>query len=399
MTIVTAMSRRTIASINRDLGFFIGTVVFAGFAESIYNAVFNNFLSDSFTISSLDRTILELPRESGGLLVIFMSALLFFLPNRRLAVAATLFGSLGLVLMALFSFTFHWMFAWLFLFSLGQHMFMPLYSAIGMELAKEGATGRRLGQLNSLRNIAIIAGSFFVFIGFRYFGLTFKKTFFIAALCYLVAAVLLGAMHPGTAHPAKLHLKLHKRYGLYYWLSILFGTRKQLFLTFAPWVLVSVFHQPTAMLATLLTIAGIIGILFQPLLGYSIDRFGERFVLTLEAFLLIFVCAGYGFSGKLFSDKVSLVIVCICFVTDQLLMSVNMARSTYLKKIAAHPSHVTPTLTLSVSLDHLFSITIALCGGIVWTKWGYQTVFIAGAGIAVVNLVTARFIRIPSSAS
>ena len=386
-------------AIQRDLRLFIGTVAFAGFAESIYNAVFNNFLSSTFTISSLDRTILELPRESGGLLVIFMSALLFFLPNRRLAVAATLFGSLGLVLMALFSFTFHWMFAWLFLFSLGQHMFMPLYSAIGMELAKEGATGRRLGQLNSLRNIAIIGGSFFVFIGFRYFDLTFKKTFFIAALCYLVAAVLLGAMHPGTAHPAKLHLKFHKRYGLYYWLSILFGTRKQLFLTFAPWVLVSVFHQPTAMIATLLTVAGIVGILFQPLLGYTIDRFGERFVLTMEAFLLIFVCAGYGFSGKLFSDKVSLVIVCICFITDQLLMSVNMARSTYLKKIAAHPSHVTPTLTLSVSLDHLFSITIALCGGIVWTKWGYQMVFIAGAGIAVVNLVTARFIRIPDGPS
>ena len=382
-------------STNRDLGLFIGTVAFAGFAESIYNAVFNNFLSDTFVISSLDRTILELPRESGGLLVIFMSALLFFLPNRRLAVAATLFGSLGLVLMALFSITFHWMFAWLFLFSLGQHMFMPLYSAIGMELAKEGATGRRLGQLNSLRNIAIIGGSFFVFVGFRYFDLTFKKTFFIAAFCYMIAAVLLGSMHPGTAHPAKLHLKLHKRYGLYYWLSILFGTRKQLFLTFAPWVLVSVFHQPTAMLATLLTIAGIIGILFQPLLGYTIDRYGERFVLSLEAFVLIFVCAGYGFSGKLFSERTSLIIVCICFITDQLLMSVNMARSTYLKKIASHPSHITPTLTLSVSLDHLFSISIALFGGIVWTRWGYQTVFIAGAGIAVVNLVTARFIRIP----
>ncbi len=390
-----ARIKHLFTSTNRDLGLFIGAVAFAGFAESIYNAVFNNFLSDTFAISSLDRTILELPRESGGLLVIFMSALLFFLPNRRLAVAATLLGSLGLVLMALFSFTFHWMFAWLFLFSLGQHMFMPLYSAIGMELAKEGATGRRLGQLNSLRNIAIIGGSFFVFIGFRYFDLTFKKAFFIAAFCYMAAAVLLGSMHPGTAHPAKLHLKLHKRYGLYYWLSILFGTRKQLFLTFAPWVLVSVFHLPTAMLATLLTIAGIIGILFQPLLGYTIDRFGERFVLSLEAFVLIFVCAGYGFSGKLFSERISLIIVCICFITDQLLMSVNMARSTYLKKIASHPSHITPTLTLSVSLDHLFSISIALFGGIVWTRWGYQTVFIAGAGIAVVNLVTARFIRIP----
>ena len=390
---------RRFPTLSRDLGIFICTVAFVGFAESLFTSVFNNFLSDTFTISSLDRTILELPRESGGLLVIFMSALLFFLPNRRLAVAATLFGTGGLVLMALFSVTFHWMFAWLFLFSLGQHMFMPLYTAIGMELSKEGATGRRLGQLNSLRNAAIISGSFFVFIGFRYLDLTFKKTFFLAAFFYLLAALLLSAMKPGTAHPPKLHLKFHKRYRLYYLLSILFGTRKQLFLTFAPWVLVTVFHQPTAMIATLMTAGGIIGIIFQPLLGYAIDRFGERFVLCWEAFLLIFVCAGYGFSGRIFTERTSFVIACVCFIGDQLLMSVNMARSTYLKKIAADPSHITPTLTLSVSLDHVFSITIALFGGIIWAKWGYQTVFIAGAGIAVVNLITARFIRIPQSAA
>ena len=76
-------------------------------------------------------------------------------------------------------------------------------------------------------------------------------------------------------------------------------------------------------------------------------------------------------------------------------MSVNMARSTYLKKIALHPDHVTPTLSMSVSLDHIFSIAIALLGGVIWAKWGYQTVFLCGAGIAAVNLVSARFIVIP----
>ena len=384
-------------SLHRDLGLFICTVSFIGFAESIVNSIINNFLSETFMISNMDRMFLELPRESGGLLVIFMSAVLCFLHNRRLAAAATLLGALGLLCMAFFSVTFHWTFAWLFLFSLGQHMFMPLNTAIGMELAREGATGRRLGQLNSIRNMAVISGSFFVFAGFKYFNLTFKISFFIAALCFLIGAALLRSMTPGpgTAHSAALRLKMHKRYGLYYWLSILFGTRKQIFLTFAPWVLVTVFHQPTALIATLLTIAGIIGIFFQPILGRAIDRLGERVVLCGEAFLLIFVCAGYGFAGKLFSGTTALVIACACFIVDQLLMSVNMARSTYLKKIAAHPSHITPTLTLAVSLDHVFSITIALLGGVVWAKWGYRTVFLFGSGIAIVNLVSASFITTP----
>ncbi len=94
-------------------------------------------------------------------------------------------------------------------------------------------------------------------------------------------------MHPGKAHPPALHLKFHKEYRLYYWLSILFGTRKQIFLTFAPWVLVTVFNQPVTMLATLLTIGGICGVAFQPLLGKAIDKLGEKTVLITEAVLLI----------------------------------------------------------------------------------------------------------------
>jgi predicted MFS family arabinose efflux permease len=191
------------------------------------------------------------------------------------------------------------------------------------------------------------------------------------------------------------HLKLHKEYRLYYWLAILFGTRKQIFLTFAPWVLVTVFHQPTEMLATLLTVAGIAGIAFQPLLGRAIDALGEKKVLAFEAMCLVVICAGYGFSRNVFSESTALVVAAICFIADQLLMSVNMARSTYLKKIAVHPDHITPTLTMAVSIDHVFSISIALIGGIVWTHWGYQMVFILGAGIALGNLVSVQFIRMP----
>jgi predicted MFS family arabinose efflux permease len=383
------------SALPRDLLLFIGTVMTIGFAESIFNAVFNNFLSETFSLTSFYRTFLELPRESGGLLVIFVSALFFFLPGRRMAVVATLIGTTGLLLMAFFSVTVHRMFVWLFLFSLGQHLFMPLSTSIGMELAREGQTGRRLGQLNSLKNIAIISGSFFVFIGFKYLHLDFTKSFICAALFYGAGAVLLYSMKPGRKNPPAMHLKLHREYRLYYWLSVLFGTRKQIFLTFAPWVLVTVYHQPTAVIATLFTISGVCGIFFQPFLGKAIDRLGERFILSAEALLLIFVCTGYGFARNIFPEQIALVVACACFIADQLLMSVNMARSTYLKKIALHPDHITPTLSMSVSIDHVFSITVALLGGVVWAAWGYQAVFVAGAGIALVNLASARFIRVP----
>jgi hypothetical protein len=82
---------------------------------------------------------------------------------------------------------------------------------------------------------------------------------------------------------------------------------------------------------------------------------------------------------------------------DQMLMSVNMARSTYMKKIALDPSHVQPALTVAVTIDHVFSISIALVGGVIWSFWGFQYVFLLGVFIAVVNFFTALRVRIPKA--
>ena len=194
-----------------------------------------------------------------------------------------------------------------------------------------------------------------------------------------------------SAAKTKFHLK--KEYRLFYWLNILFGTRKQIFLTFAPWVLVTIFKQKTQAIATLLMIGGIIGIFFKPMLGRAIDRFGERFILTTEAVILIFVCLCYGFSKNVFSETTAMYITFICYIVDQLLMSVSMARATYLQKIAIKPEDVSQTLTMGVSIDHFFSISVALLGGFLWVKWGYQYVFLLGAVIAVINTFSALRIR------
>jgi predicted MFS family arabinose efflux permease len=388
--------RKRIASLQRDMLLFISAIAAAGFAESIVNSVFNNFLNETFNLDSIQRTFMELPREMPGVLIIFVSAMLYFVRSRRLAAIATLSGAAGLVLMAFFSISFHWMLAWLFVLSMGQHLFMPLNTSITMGLAREGQTGKRLGQFNAIRNCAIVIGSFAVVLGFKYLHFNFRTSFLLASACYLVATFLVLAMKPGTANKPATHLKFHREYILYYWLSILFGSRKQIFLTFAPWVLVTVFHQPTAILATLLTVSGAAGILFQPILGRAIDRLGEKIILTCEALMLIVVCAGYGFGKTFFDERTAFLIASICFVMDQLLFSVNIARSTYFRKIAVKPEHVTPTLTMSVSLDHIFSVGIALTGGVMWAKWGYQTVFIAGAFIALINLISVQFIKIPA---
>ena len=380
-------------NIPRDFWIFIAAIMFIGFGESIFNSIFNNYLYDAFSMDSSQRMILELPRELPGLAVVFVSAVLFFLQSRKLAFFSMFLCFAGLIFIAFFSLNKNLLLIWLFIFSLGQHLFIPLFSSIGMELAKENKTGRRLGQLSSVRNFATIIGSFFIILGFKFFHFNFQVSFILSAVLFLAASFFLFRMAPGPKHSHTESLRLHKEYGLFYWLSILFGTRKQIFLTFAPWVLVTVYHQPITIIATLLTIGGIAGIIFQPILGRAIDKFGERFVLASEGFMLIFVCFGYGFSKIFLPEKIAFIIAASCFIIDQLLMSVGIARSTYLKKIAISPDHVTPTLTMSTSIDHVFSISVALAGGLIWSSFGYQYVFLFGSGIAIINLISALQIK------
>lgn len=384
-----------LADIPHDLLVFIPVVAIGGFTTNLIDSTFNNFLRETYGLTGMARSVLELPRELPGFLVAFVSALLFFMSSRRLASFSMFLQAAGLVLIAYMAPTFDRMLVWLFVMSLGQHLFMPLSSAIGMETAQPGAEGRRLGQLNGIRMGAAIAGSGLVMVGFTYLHFSFRLTYTIAAVCLAVSGVFMLFMHPVAAHTPKTHLALHREYSLYYVLSLLFGTRKQIFITFAPWVLVTIFGKPTVLIASLYTIGGILGVVFQPVLGRLIDRFGERSMLVIEGIILVVVCTGYGFSKILFGDA-GFLVASVCYIVDMLLFSFGMARATYLKKIAKDPRHVSPTLTMGTTIDHVFSIGIALASGVIWSVFGYQYVFVIGAVIAAAYAVAASRIRVPA---
>jgi predicted MFS family arabinose efflux permease len=386
--------RTRVSKISRELILFIVVSFAVGMAGSLVDSTFNNFLNDNFSLSGFQRSFLELPRELPGFSVVFVSAILWFLGSRKMGAVALLLGGVGIFLVGYATNTYAVMVVFLFLFSLGQHLFMPIATTIGMELATEGKTGHRLGQLNAIRNLATIVGSAIVFMGFKYFGFTFKHSFAIAALTFAFAAVVLTFMKPQKTERKKTFLKLRKEYSLVYLLAVFAGSRKQIFITFAPWVIVTIFHKPTQTIATLIVIGGIAGILFQPLLGKAIDRLGEKAVLTAEAVVFVFVCLGYGFSGTLFSENTAFLITCGCFLTDQVLMSVSMARSTYMKKIALQESDIQPALSASITIDHIFSISVAMLGGLIWNRFGFQYVFLIGVLISFANFFTARRIKI-----
>ncbi len=377
---------------NTQLMMFLAAGALVGVSQSIDASIANNFFNDIFHITVTQRTLLEIPRELPGLLVVFISGLLMFLGDVRTAFAATLLAAVGMMCLGLLSPTFGIMTIWLVVYSTGQHLFMPLQNSIAMNLADKRSIGKVLGTMNGLNTAAFLATSLVAALVFRFVEVNYAITYALGALGYLGAAILIFRMKPLERSKGKSSkLVLKKEFSLFYVLSIVNGARKQIFLTFGPWVLIKVFGQGVSTFAAIGFATAALGMFFKPWVGRLIDRKGEKFVLGAEAVLLFFVCAGYA-AAEMTSIALGLIIA--CFIADQLLTAAGMARATYVSKIAKSREDVSPTLSMGLSMDHVVSMFIPLAGSLVWNAFGYQYVFVAGAMIALLNYAITRKIEI-----
>lgn len=383
---------------NRDFILFLAASAVIGITQSIDISFFNNFLNDSYHLSIAQRTFLEMPREFPGFAVVFITGLLFAFGDVRTAAFANLLGGLGALGLAFWSPEYLPMIGWLTIYSMGQHLFMPMSNSIGMSLAAEGQIGRRLGQINGLNTAVFLATSLATAFLFRFIKIDYHIAFSVSAAAFLLSAILILRMTPSKEKRVGKPFVFRKEYKVYYGLNILYGARKQIFITFGPWVLIKVFSQDVGTFAVLSFLIAGLGIFFKPFVGHLIDTVGERFILAGEAVFLIFICLGYAFTESVFDNiglgRFTLYVVCLLFVLDQMLVAVTMARATYLRKIALKAEDVSPTLSMGISLDHMVAMFVPWLGGLVWVALGYEAVFICGAAIAVLNLLLTTQMKI-----
>lgn len=382
-------------NLRRELLLFLLVVAALGATSGMFETTFNNFLNDTFRIAAQTRGKLEFPRELPGFLVTILGGALFFLSETRLGAISAAATAVGLLGLALFGTEYARVILFMVIWSAGAHMMMPVTSTISLSLAPPERRAARLGQIGATGMAATIAGAGLVWLGMEYLHLSYRTVFTIAACTAVSAALFLALISPLPGRSgARPKLVLKRRYSLYYLLNVFSGARKQVFVTFGPWVLVKVFHEPAPTIAKIWVVASAIGIFFQPQLGRLIDRLGERTILAADALLMIGVCLGYGFAQRLpLAHPVQLVYV--CYALDQILFACGMARATYLDKIAESDADIHASFSVGVSIDHAVSMSIPTLGGIAWELFGFPYVFLGAAVIALGNLIAATFVRTP----
>jgi len=380
-----------------NLALFLVGISLLSAASGMFDTAFNNFVKDVYHLNADQRGVLEFPRELPGFLTAFLVAGLVFFSETRIAATAAFATGLGMLGLAYEGGSWTSMLVVLTIWSAGAHVIMPVRSSIGMDLAPDLVSrGRRLGQISGVAVTASIVGYGLVWLLTRGGNHNYRLIFQIGGAAALVAGCVLLFMRMPGAHVARPRLVWNRRYWLYYVLSFLFGARKQVFITFGPWVLVRIFNQSVGVIAALMIVSALLGILFQPLLGRAIDRLGERFVLMADAAVIFCVCIGYG-AAHLFDHRaLALGILYVCFVIDQLFFGTGMARDIYLAKTAVRKEDIAPTLSLGVTINHAVSMSLPALGGWLWMRHGHDKVFYAAAVVALAMFFFASLLRVPS---
>lgn len=384
----------------------MAVIALTGLGIGLSENVLANYYKEVYDASAFQRGFLEFPREIPGVICIFIVSLLSFIGDIRLSIVAQVLCVAGLTTLGLVTPSFGVMLIFLFMFSLGQHLFMPLSDSLGMSLAEKGSFGSMLGRLNGVRTAFTMVAGIIVFVGFKSGSFSFdtpvKSIFLIAAGVFAVTFGLLVYMQRLIGKEKKRRtftLVFRKEYAIFYLLSALFGARKQIMLVYGPWVLIDLMGFGADTMGLLAIAGAAVGIPLVPAVGRWIDRYGTARVMAIEAAAFFFIYIAYGVlsaglsTGWVQAVGLAVVLAFAINMADRLTMQFGMVRAVYMRSIAIAPEDVTPTLSTGMALDHVLSIGSAVLCGQLWQQLGPQYVFVFAALLSVGNMIVALRIR------
>jgi MFS family permease len=178
-------------------------------------------------------------------------------------------------------------------------------------------------------------------------------------------------------------------------LEVFYGARKQIFLTFAPYVLILHYGADASVISLLMAVSAAFGIVFNPLIGKLIDKLGYKIIMVTDTLILIVVCFFYGFAHRIFPKDIAFMVVCANYVLDAIISLASMASNVYVQDIASSQEEVTATLSTGISVNHVISIFIALMGGWIWKVTGIEVLFSISAFLGILNSIYAATIKKP----
>ncbi len=390
----------------------------APFSFSIWMALLNNFAVDVASFTGREIGILQSLREVPGFLAFTAVFVLLILREQVFAVLSLAVLGLGVAVTGIFPSVYGLYFTTV-LMSVGFHYFETIQMSLSLQWLPKEVAPRALGRQMSAKSIGsllayglilgvivAVAPEMLETIGKGGHGepvadavtapsaaetdqSVFLLLYAIGGGVTMLLALFIWLSFPrieGHA-PQHKHMVLRRRYWLYYALTFMGGARRQIFVVFAGFLLVTKFEFSVLEVTGLYLANHLVTSWFAPKLGGLISRFGERNALIVEYIGLIAVFGGYAFVE-------TAGMAAFLYVLDHLFFSFAIAQKSYLQKIADQ-SDIAATSSVSFSINHIAAVIIPwLFGAFLWPI-SPALVFLAGAAMAFISLLLS--FNVPSA--
>ena len=369
--------------------FLLVLVLSASMGFQAWRSMINNYAYEVGGVDGFEFGAIQSLREVPGFLVFLVVFVLLIIKEHRLASISVFLLGLGVAIVGFFP-SFPGLILTTVLMSVGFHYFETTNKSMTLQFFEKKESPLVFAQLRAYGALGnIIVGA--AVVGFTAV-LDYKLSFFIFGMLVMVAAVYTMIIDPVKEEPVAQHKKivLRKKYWLFYVLNLLSGARRQIFVVFAVFLLVERHNFSVAEVSVLFVANNILSYFLNPLIGKSINRFGERKVLSFEYVGLIFVFLGYVFLEQRW-------LVAVLYILDHVFFNFSIGINTYLHKIA-DPKDIAPSASVGFAINHIAAVFIPVVGGILWLT-NFKIPFIAGAFLSVLSLGFVQFIRLDEESS
>ncbi|MHC8509182.1 MAG: MFS transporter [Rhodospirillales bacterium] len=353
-------------------------------AFNTWMALINNFAVERAAFTGVEMGILQSLREIPGFLTFTIVFALFLMREQTLMWLSLALLGFGVALTGFFPSVLG-LYAVTVLMSVGFHYFESAKDSLAVQWIEPAKLPETLGRLLSAGSFAGLLVYGLIFLAPQWMTIKMETMFFIGGGACLVLALAAAVLFPRFPAPAEQHKKLllRRRYWLYYALEFMSGARRQIFIVFAPFMMVETFGLDYVWVSALMGANLAVTMVIAPAVGRMVARFGERAALTFEYIGLVGVFTAYAFV-----DDVA--VAAGLYVLDHVFFALAIAIRSYFGKIAA-PADVAATTGVSFTISHIAAVVLPAVYGFIWIQ-SPSAVFLSAAAMAGVSLVLARFV-------
>ena len=165
------------------------------------------------------------------------------------------------------------------------------------------------------------------------------------------------------------------------------GARRQIFIVFAAFMMVEKFGFEVHEVTGLFLINYLANMIFAPLMGKAVAKWGERRALTFEYVGLMSVFLAY---GGVYYFGWGVMLAAALYVLDHMFFALAFALKTYFQKIA-DPGDIAPTAAVAFTINHIAAVFLPAALGYLWI-FAPELVFVMAAGMAMTSLALALMI-------